>query len=93
MNMTLAISDRQHIYVVRYASDGDAPSLYYSRDREDLHRLDPNLHGRISLETRVIVSEPVGDKAAAWVSIPQSTAMIVHKGEATCRPFRPSLPT
>lgn len=92
LNMTLGISDRQRIYVVRYASDGDAPSLFHSRDREDLHRLDPNLHGRISLETRVIVSEPVGDKAAAWVSIPQATAMIVHKGEVTRRPFRPSLP-
>lgn len=90
--MTLGISDRQRIYVVRYASDGDAPSLFHSRDREDLHRLDPNLHGRISLETRVIVSEPVGDKASAWVSIPQGTAMIVHKGEVTCVPFRPSLP-
>ncbi len=90
--MTLGISDRQHIYVVRYASDGDAPSLYHSRDKEDLHRLDPKLHGRISLETRVIVSEPVGDKAADWVSIPERTAMIVHKGEVTRRPFEPRLP-
>src|SRR5579863_2679669 len=62
MSMTLGITNRQHIYVVRYASDGDAPTLFHSRDKEDLHRLDPNLHGRVSLEARVIVSEPVGDR-------------------------------
>ncbi len=90
--MTLGVSDGKRIYVVRYASDGDAPSLFHSRDREELHRLDPTLHGRISLETRVIVSEPVGDKAAAWVPIPQNSAVIVQKGEASRRPFRPVVP-
>jgi len=90
--MTLGITDGDRIYVVRYASNGDAPTLFHSRDREDLHRLDPNLHGRISHETRVIVSEPVGDKAEDWVQIPQKTALVVHKGKATSRPFHPTPP-
>jgi glutamine amidotransferase len=87
--MTLGVSDGKRIYVVRYASDGDAPTLYHSRDSEDLHRLDPGLRGRISLETRVIVSEPLGDTADDWVQIPENTAMIVQKGEAQYRPFHP----
>ncbi len=90
--MTLGISDGHRLYVVRYSSDGDAPSLFHSRDREDLHRLDPNLHGRVSLEARVIVSEPLGDKVADWVSIPQTTALVVHKGAVARQPFRPCLP-
>jgi glutamine amidotransferase len=92
LSMTLGISDGKAVYVVRYASDGDAPSLYHSRDMEDLHRLDPNFYGRLSLQTRVIVSEPVGDKADDWVQIPQSMVVSVHEGKTTQRPFCPVAP-
>ena len=88
--MTLGFSDGKRMYAVRYASDGDAPTLYITRGIEDLHRLDPALHGRLSKETRVVVSEPVGNHAAAWVEIRQHTAVTIHRGEATHRPFKPA---
>jgi len=92
LSMTVGVSDGKAIYAVRYASDGDAPSLYHSRDMEDLHRLDPNFCGRLSLQTRIIVSEPVGDKADDWVQIPQKTAVSVQQGQAAHRPFCPAVP-
>jgi glutamine amidotransferase len=90
--MTLAFSDGKNLYAVRYASDGDAPSMHISRDLEDLHRLDPALHGRLSKETRVVVSQPVGNHAAAWAEIPQHTAVTIHRGEVKRVPFKPAPP-
>ena len=90
LSMTLGLSDGKQMYAVRYASDGEAPTLYLSRDVEDLHRFDPALHGRLSKETRLVVSEPVGNHAAAWVEIAQQTAVTFHRGEATKRPFKPA---
>ncbi len=39
--MTVGVSDGESIWAVRYASDGKAPTLYHSRDVEDLARLNP----------------------------------------------------
>jgi glutamine amidotransferase len=87
--MTLGFSDGKKLYAVRYASDGDAPTLYHSRAMEDLYRLNPALRDRFSADARAIVSEPPGDVAAAWTEIPQSTAVIVEQGEIEHRPFEP----
>jgi glutamine amidotransferase len=88
--MTLGFSDGRNLYAVRYASDGDAPTLYHSRDMEDLSRLNPALRDRFSANARAVVSEPLADVADAWVSIQQSTAVVVHDGEIAYRPFRPA---
>jgi glutamine amidotransferase len=58
--MTVAVSDGRSIYGVRYASDADAPTLYHSRDMQDLYELNPALQTRLGPSTRVVVSEPVG---------------------------------
>ncbi|MGH9323104.1 MAG: class II glutamine amidotransferase [Vicinamibacteria bacterium] len=87
--MTLGFSDGQKLYAVRYASDGDAPTLYHSRAMEDLYQLNPALRDRFSADARAIVSEPPGDVAAAWTEIPQSTAVILGRGEIEHRPFEP----
>lgn len=88
--MTLGLSDGVDLYAVRYASDDDAPTLYHSRDMEDLHRLNPALKGRFAANARAVVSEPLADVADAWVSIPQRTAVVVRDGEVIGRPFRPT---
>jgi glutamine amidotransferase len=85
--MTLGFSDGRKLYGVRYASDGDAPTLYHSRAMEDLYRLNPALRERFSSDARAIVSEPPGDVAAAWTEIPQSTAVILEGGEIQHRRF------
>lgn len=88
--MTLGFTDGRRLYAVRYASDGDAPTLYHSRDIADVYRLNPNLQAGLSASTRMIVSEPVGVVAQAWVPVPQSTAVLVQGEEISLRPFRPA---
>ncbi|HXV61987.1 MAG TPA: class II glutamine amidotransferase [Vicinamibacteria bacterium] len=87
--MTLGFSDGEKLYAVRYATDGDAPTLYHSRAMEDLYELNPALRDRFSADARAIVSEPPGEAASGWTEIPQSSVAIVERGEIVYRPFEP----
>ena len=44
----------------------------------------------LSDETRVIVSEPLGDLAGAWNEVPESHVGIVQPGVDELRPIAPS---
>ncbi len=90
--MTIGLSDGKRIFAVRYASDGKAPTLYHSRDAEDIYRLRPRLAKELTRDARIIVSEPIGTLAAAWVMVPQGTAMIFESGESQRLPFQPLSP-
>jgi len=90
--MTVGVSDGKSIWAVRYASDGDAPTLYYSREMEDVYKLHPHLVGRLSPRTRLIVSEPVGTSAEAWHAVPQNSSIRVLDGEIEIQPFVPTVP-
>ena len=87
--MTLGVSDGHHVHAVRYASDGQAPTLYHSRDMDDLYHHNPRLREYFTDKARVIVSEPISDKATSWTEIPQSSAVLMHDGNVTIRPFKP----
>lgn len=90
--MTLGVSDGKTLYAVRYASDGEAPTLFRSRDLEDLAKLNPRLADLFSKESRLVVSEPIGVIASAWLPVPQATALEIREGEIRQRPFRPAPP-
>jgi predicted glutamine amidotransferase len=90
--MTLGISDGKDLWGVRYASDGDAPTLYYSKAVEDLTHLTADVRERLGSRARMVVSEPVGKEASAWLAVPQATALHVHDGEIELSPFRPVAP-
>jgi glutamine amidotransferase len=87
--MTVGFTDGNDIHAVRYASDGDAPTLFHTSDTEHLYRLNKGLRGSHSGEMRLVVSEPIGNLAETWTEIPQNTAVTFHAGEAVSRPFRP----
>jgi predicted glutamine amidotransferase len=87
--MTVGVSDGASIWAVRYASDGNAPTLYHSREMDDVYKLQPHLVGRLSPTTRLIVSEPLGVIAEAWKEIPQNSSIRVTKGEIEIQPFVP----
>ena len=93
--MTLGFTDGNAIYAVRYASDGDAPTLFHTDDTEHLYRLNKCLRGAYSGgETRLIVSEPIGSTAEKWTEIPQNTAVTFDAGRKPSRdPFTPRMPT
>jgi glutamine amidotransferase len=89
--MTLGLSDGKTVYAVRYASDGKAPTLYYSKAVEDLVELGLGAKAaeRLGPEARMIVSEPIGKLAKAWVEVPQASALRLEGGEIEVTPFRP----
>ena len=91
--MTVGVSDGQSIWAVRYASDGDAPTLYYSREMEEVYELSPHLAGRLSPTTRLIVSEPRGARPPKLGTWYRKTRRFESRRAATLkiRPFVPLL--
>ena len=51
----------------------------------------PILHG-FSAETRLIVSEPLGDLEGAWNEVPESSWGVVQEGQDELHPFVPLEP-
>ncbi len=91
IQMTVATTDGRCIWAFRYSSEGDSRSLYFSTRMDNLKALHPELAelGALSDETRVVVSEPLGDLPGAWNEVPESHVGIVQPGEDELRPFTP----
>ena len=47
---------------------------------------------RFSPDARAAVSEPIGDLTEAWEEIPESTAIIIFRGEVEKHAFQPRFP-
>ena len=93
LQMTLATTNGDRLWVFRYSTERCSRSLYYSTDVRTLRELypdNPRLAG-VSEETRLVVSEPLSDLPGAWKEVPESTCGIVQAGEDELRPFRPRL--
>jgi len=91
LQMTLATTNGDRLWVFRYSTERCSRSLYYSTDVRTLRELypdNPRLAG-VSEETRLVVSEPLSDLPGAWKEVPESTCGIVQAGEDELRPFRP----
>lgn len=88
--MTLGVSDGKTLYGVRYASDGQAPTLYYSPAVEEVYRINPAIEGRLGSAARAIVSEPVGAYPSMWTEAPQGSLLIVRDGNIDVQPFQPA---
>ena len=73
------------------SSECDSRSLYFSTRMDALKALYPEsteLQG-LSDETRVVISEPLGDLPGAWQEVPESHVGIVQAGDDELRPFSP----
>ena len=94
IQMTVATTDGSSIWVFRYSSEGVSRSLFYSTAVATLraqHPDNPVLHD-LSDETRLVVSEPLGDLAGAWNEVAESTCVMVRAGQEELRPFTPRAP-
>jgi predicted glutamine amidotransferase len=91
VQMTVGISDGQRFYAVRYSSQHDSRTLFYSEDVNALRRLHPENERlqQLSEGDRVVVSEPLADLPGAWIEVPESTALLLADGEVETRPFEP----
>jgi len=91
IQMTIATTDGTSIWAFRYSSEGDSRSLWFSTRMDELKLLYPALHelGDLSDETRVIVSEPLGDLPGVWNEAPESHYGIVQPGTDKLGQFTP----
>ncbi len=89
--MSVAVTDGTRIVAVRYSSEHDSRSLYFSTDAKALKQQHPDIEEiqALSDEARAIVSEPLGDMVGAWNEVPESTIGIVQPGQDELRSFTP----
>ncbi|WP_107773301.1 class II glutamine amidotransferase [Nocardioides sediminis] len=94
MQMTVATTDGERLWGFRYSSEGRSRTLYVSTAITALRQMYPDnpVFHRLSDETRVVVSEPLGDLVGAWNPIPESSYGIVEEGDDTLGRFTPREP-
>jgi glutamine amidotransferase len=88
---TIATTDGERLWVFRYSSEHRSRSLFLTTDVPTLRRLYPHmaLLQTLSEDTRLVVSEPLGDLPGAWSELPESSCAIVAGGQADILPFTP----
>jgi glutamine amidotransferase len=94
IQMTVATSNGNQLWAFRYSSEHDSRSLFYSTDVATLraqHPDNPILH-MVSDESRLVVSEPLGDLAGAWNEVPESSWGVIKEGQDELHPFTPRPP-
>lgn len=91
IQMTVATTDGTTTWAFRYSSRGKSRSLFHSTDVSMLRRQypdNPALHD-LADDSRMIVSEPLGDLHGAWLEVPESTCVVVKAGTEQLFPFSP----
>lgn len=91
---TIATTDGERTWIVRYSSEGKSRSLFFTKDVSALRRLYPDreLVREASVDARLIVSEPIGDLPGAWNEVPEATCAVTTRGEEVLSPFVPKAP-
>jgi predicted glutamine amidotransferase len=89
---TIATSDGECIWAFRYSSEGQSRSLFFSTDVRTLRALYPEnelLRG-LGDESRLVVSEPLGELPGAWNEVPEASYGVIQPGQDELRPFTPT---
>ncbi|WP_327130049.1 class II glutamine amidotransferase [Streptomyces sp. NBC_01343] len=91
LQMTVAVTDGESVWAFRYSSQGTSRSLFYSSRVDTLRKLHPDVAflQDVSDETRLVVSEPLGDLPGAWNEVPESSYGVVQPGADELLPFAP----
>jgi predicted glutamine amidotransferase len=91
VQMTVATSDGVRVWSFRYSTQRKSRSLFYSTDMRALRELHPDnpVLQLVSEETRLIVSEPLGQLPGAWNEVPESMYGVIQEGEDLIAPFNP----
>jgi predicted glutamine amidotransferase len=89
---TIATSDGECIWAFRYSSEGTSRSLFFSTDVRTLRALYPEneLLRDLGDESRLVVSEPLGDLPGAWNEVPEASYGVIQPGQDELHPFVPT---
>ena len=92
---TIATTDGETTWAVRYSSEGKSRSLFYTTDVPTLRNLYPErqLLQELSEGARLIVSEPLGDVPGVWNEVPEASCGVIARGHDEMRPFYPRAPS
>jgi predicted glutamine amidotransferase len=95
MQMTVATSDGENLWAFRYSSEHESRSLFFSTAVTALRELYPEnqLFRDLDVETRLVVSEPLGDLRGAWHEVPESSYGVVQAGADELHTFEPVAPS
>lgn len=72
LRFTAAFTDGQTLFAVRYASDGQPPSLYVKTG---------------GTNGNLVASEPVDEDGSGWSGVPPNSFLTVKDGRVDCVPF------
>jgi glutamine amidotransferase len=92
IQMTVATTNGESIWVFRYASEGRARSLFFSTELKTLRMLYPDdtrFEG-LDEESRLVVSEPLGSRVGAWTEVPESSWGVIQPGQDELNSFEPT---
>ncbi|GAB2746326.1 class II glutamine amidotransferase [Streptomyces bullii] len=94
LQMTVAVTDGERTWAFRYSSADTPRSLFFSSRVETLRKLHPDVTflQEVGDETRLVVSEPLGDLPGAWNEVPDSSYLVVQPGTDELRGFVPVSP-
>jgi glutamine amidotransferase len=92
--LQFGISDDQRLYAVRYSSEQDSRTLFYSREVRALERelgpCPPAIMQQMTGDAHCVVSEPLSDLMELWEPIPEATFITIDRGRVETRPFEPA---
>ena len=93
LQMTVATSDGERMWAFRYSTERHSRSLFFSSAPETLSRMYPEvpMFANLAPETRVVVSEPLGDLAGAWNEVPEWSCGVIQQGQDELLPLGPFL--
>ncbi|MFB7555090.1 class II glutamine amidotransferase [Streptomyces brevispora] len=91
LQMTIAVADGERMWTFRYSSRHASRSLFCSSRADAIRALHPDLDflRGVSEDTRLVVSEPLGDLPGVWNEVPESSYGVVQPGWDEFRPFKP----
>ena len=94
MQMTVATTNGTSLWAFRYSSEGKSRSLFYSTRADTLREQHPEVAvlQQLSDESRLVVSEPLGDLVGVWNEVPESHYGVIREGHDELRPFVPRSP-
>jgi predicted glutamine amidotransferase len=92
VQMTVATTNGESIWAFRYATVGTPRSLYFSTKLQTMRMMYPDdmrFEG-LDEETRLVVSEPLGNLVGAWNEVPPGSCGVVQPGDDRLFDFRPT---
>ena len=89
---TIATTDGECVWAFRYSSEGRSRSLFFSTDVRTLRAIYPEieLFREEGAESRLVVSEPLGELPGAWNEVPESSYGVIQSGQDELHPFTPT---